>query len=102
MVAAFHTVPSEALFRVYNAKRKARRPSLVYYGDDRASKRRRHAWSVTWALIRWTLALCAWPDLPSGSRSSSVRSPLREKEAPSWCTASSGLDSRHHARRESR
>ena len=34
IVAAFNTVPSEVLFSVYEAKRKARRPSLVYCGDD--------------------------------------------------------------------
>jgi 8-hydroxy-5-deazaflavin:NADPH oxidoreductase len=35
VVAAFSTVPSEVLFGVYEAKRKASRPSLVYCGDDR-------------------------------------------------------------------
>jgi len=34
VVAAFCTVPSEVLFGVYEAKRKASRPSLVYRGDD--------------------------------------------------------------------
>src|SRR5437588_5629267 len=34
VVAAFQTVPSEVLFGVYEAKRKDRPPSLVYYGDD--------------------------------------------------------------------
>jgi predicted dinucleotide-binding enzyme len=38
VVAAFNTVPSEVLFGVYEAKRKANRPSLVYCGDDRHSK----------------------------------------------------------------
>jgi len=38
VVAAFNTVPSEVLFAVYEAKRKARRPSLVYCGDDRRGK----------------------------------------------------------------
>ena len=38
VVAAFNTVPSEVFFAVYEAKRKARRPSLVYYGDDRRAK----------------------------------------------------------------
>src|SRR5919204_4491845 len=37
-VSAFNTVPSEVLFDVYEAKRKARRPSLVYCGDDRKGK----------------------------------------------------------------
>jgi hypothetical protein len=38
VVAAFGTVPSEVFFAVYEARRKARRPSLVYCGDDRKSK----------------------------------------------------------------
>ena len=38
-VAAFNTVPSEVLFNVYAAKRKAVRPSLVYCGDDRKGKK---------------------------------------------------------------
>jgi predicted dinucleotide-binding enzyme len=38
VVSAFNTVPSEVLFGVYNAKRKARRPSLVYCGDDESGK----------------------------------------------------------------
>src|SRR6267378_7190711 len=42
-VSAFNTVPSEVLFGVYAAKRKARRsrfgPSLVYCGDDPKGKK---------------------------------------------------------------
>jgi predicted dinucleotide-binding enzyme len=38
VVSAFGTVPSEVLFGVFAAKRKARRPSLVYCGDDRNAK----------------------------------------------------------------
>jgi 8-hydroxy-5-deazaflavin:NADPH oxidoreductase len=38
VVAAFQTVPSEVLFGVYEARRKARRPSLVYCGDDADAK----------------------------------------------------------------
>jgi len=38
VVAAFNTVPSEVLFAVYEGKRKASRPSLVYCGDDRRGK----------------------------------------------------------------
>jgi 8-hydroxy-5-deazaflavin:NADPH oxidoreductase len=45
-VCAFNTVPSEVLFDVYAAKRKAVRPSLVYCGDDRKAKK------VATALIR--------------------------------------------------
>jgi predicted dinucleotide-binding enzyme len=38
VVAAFQTVPSEVLFGVYEARREARRPSLVYCGDDEGAK----------------------------------------------------------------
>ncbi|MBP7711342.1 MAG: NAD(P)-binding domain-containing protein [Gammaproteobacteria bacterium] len=38
IVSAFGTVPSEVLFDVYAARRKASRPSLVYCADDSASK----------------------------------------------------------------
>jgi predicted dinucleotide-binding enzyme len=39
VVSAFNTVPSEVLFGVFEARRKATRPSLVYCGDDRSGKR---------------------------------------------------------------
>jgi predicted dinucleotide-binding enzyme len=39
IVAAFNTVPSEVLFDVYEARRRARRPGLLYYSDDRKAKR---------------------------------------------------------------
>jgi len=38
VVSAFNTVPSEVLFGVFAARRKKRRPSLVYCGDDSAAK----------------------------------------------------------------
>ena len=38
VVSAFGTVPSEVLFGVFAARKKARRPSLVYCGDDARSK----------------------------------------------------------------
>ena len=38
VVSAFGTVPSEVLFGVFAAKRKARRPSMVYCGDDKRAK----------------------------------------------------------------
>jgi 8-hydroxy-5-deazaflavin:NADPH oxidoreductase len=38
VVSAFNTVPSEVLFGVYEAKRKASRPSLVYCGDEESGK----------------------------------------------------------------
>jgi hypothetical protein len=37
-VAAFGTVPSEVLFGVYEGRRRAKRPTLVYCGDDRRAK----------------------------------------------------------------
>jgi predicted dinucleotide-binding enzyme len=39
VVSAFNTVPSEVLFDVYAARRRSRRPSVVYCGDDRRAKR---------------------------------------------------------------
>lgn len=39
VVSAFNTIPSEVLFGVFDARRRARRPSLVYCGDDSSSKR---------------------------------------------------------------
>lgn len=39
VVSAFSTVPSEVLFGVFAARRKATRPSLVYCGDDAKSKK---------------------------------------------------------------
>jgi len=38
VVCAFNTVPSEVLFGVFEARRKATKPSLVYCGDDESSK----------------------------------------------------------------
>lgn len=35
VVSAFHTVPSEVLLDVFDARKRARRPSLVYCSDDR-------------------------------------------------------------------
>ena len=46
IVSAFNTVPSEVLFGVFDARRKAVRPSLVYRGDDSGSK------GIAAALIR--------------------------------------------------
>ena len=34
----FNTIPSEVLFGVYEARGTSTRPSLVYCGDDKASK----------------------------------------------------------------
>src|SRR5229473_3481801 len=39
VVSAFGTVPSEVLFGVFAARRKTKRPSLVYCGDDAKSKK---------------------------------------------------------------
>src|SRR5213594_1735324 len=38
VVSAFGTVPSEVLFHVFETKRKAKRPSLLYCGDDEGAK----------------------------------------------------------------
>ena len=38
VVSAFNTVPSEVLFGVFDARRRAGRPSLVYCGDDALGK----------------------------------------------------------------
>ncbi len=38
IVSAFNTVPSEVLFPVFEARRRAPRPSLVYCGDDPVGK----------------------------------------------------------------
>jgi len=38
LVAAFNTVPSEVLFSVYETRRRTKRPSLIYYGDERRCK----------------------------------------------------------------
>ncbi len=46
VVCAFNTVPSEVFFGVYEARRKAHKPILVYCGDDAGSK------EVVAALIR--------------------------------------------------
>jgi len=39
VVSAFNTVPSEVFFGVFEARRKAKRPSLVYCGDESRSKK---------------------------------------------------------------
>ena len=46
VVSAFGTVPSEVLFPVFETKRKGKRPSLLYCGDDEGAK------EVTVGLIR--------------------------------------------------
>jgi predicted dinucleotide-binding enzyme len=38
VVSAFNTVPSEVLFGVFEKRRRANRPSLLYCGDDRKGK----------------------------------------------------------------
>ena len=38
VVCAFNTVPSEVLFDVFEARRRADRPSLVYCGDNKKAK----------------------------------------------------------------
>jgi len=39
VVSAFNTIPSEVLFGVYEARRRASRPGLVYCGDDQRAKK---------------------------------------------------------------
>src|SRR5438046_8304873 len=39
VVSAFGTVPSEVLFGMFEARRKANKPSLVYCGDDTSGKK---------------------------------------------------------------
>jgi len=39
VVAAFGTVPSEVLFRVFANRRRAKRPSLIYYGDHAGARK---------------------------------------------------------------
>jgi len=39
VVSAFGTIPSEVLFDVFAARRKARRPSMLYCGDDAPAKK---------------------------------------------------------------
>jgi predicted dinucleotide-binding enzyme len=46
VVSAFHTVPSEVLLGVFEARRSSTRPSLVYCGDEKRAK------DVTAQLIR--------------------------------------------------
>ena len=38
VVSAFNTVPSEVLFGVFEARRRATRPGLVYCGDDKSAR----------------------------------------------------------------
>jgi len=38
-VSAFGTVPSEVLFDVFEARRRAKRPSMIYCGNDRRAKK---------------------------------------------------------------
>jgi 8-hydroxy-5-deazaflavin:NADPH oxidoreductase len=40
VVSAFSTAPSEVLFPVFNGRRRANRPDMVYCGDDATAKRR--------------------------------------------------------------
>lgn len=94
VVAAFNTVPSEVLFGVYEAKRKAGRPSLVYCGDDRRGKKlaaglirdvgfdpvdagplRIARYTESFALLVGQLA-------------------YEGKGGQNWCTGSSGLENR--------
>ncbi len=93
VVSAFGTVPSEVLFSVYERRRKAARPSLVYCGDDQSAK------EIAATLIRDVgfdpidAGRRALPGSWSRSRCSSGSSHTRAREARSSPTASNGSGS---------
>src|SRR5438046_3093810 len=102
VVSAFGTVPSEVLFDVFEVRRKASRPSLVYCGDDASSKK------IAAQLIRdvgfdpvdaGPLRIARYTE---PSRSSSPSSRTRVTKVPSSRTASSGSGSKGHRRYGSR
>jgi len=39
LVSAFGTIPSEVLFSVFASRRRSKRPTLIYYGDDASAKK---------------------------------------------------------------
>ncbi len=91
----FNTIPSEVLFGVYEARRTSTRPSLVYCGDDKASK------AVAAELIRdvgfdpldvGPLRIARYTR--SRLRCSSPNSRTNVKEVRNWLTRSSGLGNR--------
>src|SRR6266436_4547465 len=97
VVSAFGTVPSEVLFDVFEARRKARKPSLVYCGDDASGKK------VAAQLIRdvgWSRSMpgrYGSRGTRSRSRSSSRDSPTRETRGRSSRTGLSGFSSEPRA-----
>jgi predicted dinucleotide-binding enzyme len=90
VVAAFDTVPSGVLFGVYEAKRKARRLSLVYCGDDPTAKEVPSSSYATPDSSPWMQARCASPDTPSRSRCSSVSWRTEVPADRNWHTGSNG------------
>ena len=93
VVAAFNSVPSEVLFSVHEGRRRAKRPSLVYCGDDKRAK------SVAAILIRDVgfnpvdAGPLGLPATSSPLRYSSPSWPTREKAAQNWRTGSIGAES---------
>jgi len=76
VVAAFGTVPSEVFFAVYEARRRASRPSLGTAATTARARMWPRSSSETRASIPWMRGRCAWPGTPSPSLCSS----------PSWRT----------------
>ena len=89
IAAAFNSVPSEVLFSVYQARRRANRPSLVYCGDDRRAKSPPPS-SATPVSIRSTPAPRGSPALLSHSRFSSPNWLTKAKVVRNWRTGGCG------------
>ena len=81
VVCAFNTIPSEVLFGVFEARRKPKRPSLVYCGDDARSKNVAVELTATRPSSQWTPGPFASRVTPSPSRCSSASSPTKERTA---------------------
>jgi predicted dinucleotide-binding enzyme len=68
VVSAFNTVPSEVLFGVYKARRRATGPVSSTVATMRAAKKSPPDSSATWDLSRWMRDLCGLPATPSRLR----------------------------------
>ena len=94
VVAAFNSVPSEVLFSVYEGRRRAKRPSLVYCGDDKRAK------AIAATLIRDV----GFDPVDAGPARIAryiepfallvANSPTRERAAQNWRTGSIGAENR--------
>jgi 8-hydroxy-5-deazaflavin:NADPH oxidoreductase len=92
IAAAFNTVPSEVLFGVYAARRRASRPSLVYCGDDQRGKKLAVELISDAGFNPVDGARCGSPATPSRLDYSLRNLPTREKAAAqSWRIGSSDL-----------